>query len=332
MTITQTIENSGIEDGLLTFIRSIPYNFYAIFVLLFAFYIAITRKDFLRMKACEHGAGALNAGRGSGIRQEGVSAQGTIADLLAPNCAVVVLSLLSILWLGGFFEPEEKTLIQTFTGADTTLALNFGTFGALVLCFLLYIPRKLMTVQIFFESAVEGMKSMLIAVLILILAWTLSGIVTDSLGAAVYIEEIMGRIQQSANISFLPVMVFLISALSAFGLGSWGTFLVTIPLVAVIANAVRPELFYLYLAATLGGSVFGDHASPITDTTILTSICSGCDHIGHVKSQLPYALLICAASAASFACIGFTGSGTVGYVTGVAFVAVALFFIYKIKD
>jgi Na+/H+ antiporter NhaC len=320
MTITQIVENAGVENGLLTFVRSIPYNFYAIFALLFAFYIAISHKDFSSMRQYE--AKAMNASptdkekNGILVRQEGRRdlwrenrrktnvKNGRVMDLVLPNITVIILILLSIAALGGFFGPDKVSLVEAYTHADTTLAINFGCFGAFLVCFLLYIPRRLLTVRQFFEGAVEGMKSMFTAVLILILAWTLSTITTTFLGAGTYVELLMQNVQSSVHLSFLPVVIFILSAGISFGLGSWGTFLLTIPFIAIIARVTDPSMFYLLLAATLAGAVFGDHASPITDTTVLSSISAQCDHVSHVKTQLPYALLILLGSAGAFMAAG----------------------------
>jgi Na+/H+ antiporter NhaC len=340
MTITQVIEESGGKGGLVTFLRSIPYNFYALFALAFVVYIALSRRDFSVMRKFEAKRAAdpqedkSNPGfydTEHDITCKPVSERGHILDLILPNAAVIILALFSIIWLGDFFGPEKISLVDAYLKADTTLAIVFGCLGALVLCFVLYIPRRLVSVRLFFEGMVEGMKSMFAAVLILVLAWSLSSITTESLGAASYIDSVMNGMEGSLNLSFLPLVIFVLSAVVSFGLGSWGTFLVTIPFLVIIANAVNPSGFFLYLSATLAGSVFGDHASPITDTTILASIGAKCNHIGHVQSQLPYALVVCLGSAAAFLLMGLTGSLIVSYAAGTLFIVGALCVIYKLE-
>jgi Na+/H+ antiporter NhaC len=200
----------------------------------------------------------------------------------------------------------------------------------------MYIPRRILTIRQFFEGSLEGMKSMFTAVVILVLAWTLSAVTTEFLGAGIYVENLMNRVQHSVNLALLPAVIFVLSAAVSFGLGSWGTFLVTVPFIAIIARATDPSWFYLFLAATLGGSVFGDHASPITDTTILSSISAQCDHIGHVKTQLPYALLICLGSAGAFALAGFLKAAHIAvvlpfsYGIGAVLIIGVLFLIYRL--
>ena len=337
MAIAEIVEKAGLKHGLLLFIRSIPWNFYGVFALLFVLYIALTQKDFSSMRMHERDA-ARRRGKQQSLygteREIGgktISEKGAVIDLALPNIAVICLTLASIAWLGGFFGPEKISLIEAYTRADTTLAINFGCLGALAVCFLLYIPRRLLSARQFFEGAIEGMKSMFAAVVILVLAWSMSAVTTGSLGAAAYVESVMARLQGAVNFSFMPLAIFMLSALVSFGLGSWGSFLVTIPFIVIIAKAVDPSLFSLYLASTLGGSVFGDHASPITDTTILASIGAGCDHITHVKTQLPYALIICLGSAASFGCMGYTGNTLISYMAGFTAIAAALLLIYHIE-
>jgi Na+/H+ antiporter NhaC len=251
-------------------------------------------------------------------------------DLVLPNLAVIILVLLSIAWLGGYFGPEKISLVQAYTQADTTLALNYGCFGALLICFLLYIPRRILPIRRFFEGAVEGMKSMFTAILILVMAWSLSTITSGALGAGAYIESIMARMGNSANLSFVPLMIFLVSAVVSFGLGSWGAFLITVPFIAIIARATDPSQFYLFLAATLAGSVFGDHASPITDTTILASVGANCDHISHVKTQFPYALLVCLGSAGAFTVMGVFKNPALSWAAGALLIITVILVIYQL--
>lgn len=331
ITIADTCEKSGMAGGFLTFVKSIPYNFYAIFTLLFVIYIAITKKDFGYMKKCKPDKITEDAPAApNGILENNVSKNAKIIDLILPNAALILLTLFSMLYLGDYFGAEKKSIVEAIGDTQMELAITYGCFAALLLCFLLYIPRRLVSVRHFFDGALEGMKSMFTAIVILVMAWTLSSITTTNLGAGAFIEDVMSNVQGTVEFTFLPFVIFIISAIISFGLGSWGTFLVTIPLIAVIARAAAPDMFYLYLGSTLAGSVFGDHASPITDTTILSSLGAKCDHITHVKSQLPYALLTCAAAAVAYCFIGKTGSMFFSYAAGFLSIIAALFFIYKI--
>jgi Na+/H+ antiporter NhaC len=335
-TITQVVEDAGIENGLFTFITSIPFNYYAIFTVLFAIFIAISRKDLFTMRISEQGAqskqtrGALY-GTEREIQEKTLSGKGRMVDLVLPNVVIVVLILLTIAWLGGYFGPEKISLVQAYMQSDVTFAINIGALGALLLCFLLYIPRRLLTVRQFFEGAIEGMKSMFMANLILVMAWSLSSITIDALGAGTYVDTLMQSAQHSVNLAFLPVVIFIISGSLAFGLGSWGTFMMTIPFIAIITRGTDPVLFPLFLGATLAGSVLGDHASPITDTTTLASISAKCGQIEHVKTQLPYVLIVSCGSIGSFICMGFIGNPLLSFAIGAVIIAGSCGVLYQLE-
>jgi Na+/H+ antiporter NhaC len=244
-----------------------------------------------------------------------------VVDLVLPNGVVILLIFLSIAWLGGYFGPEKISLIQAYMQSDTTFAINIGVLGTLLLCFLLYIPRKLMTVRQFFEGVVEGMKSMFMAILMLVMAWSLSSITIDALGAGAYVEALMEDIPHAVNLSLLPAVIFIVSGAFALGLSSWGTFPMTIPLIAIITRATDPTLFPLFLGATLAGSILGDQASPITDDTVLATTSAKCDHIEYVKAKLPYVVLVSLGSLGSLVCMGFMRNPLLSFAVGVAIIA-----------
>jgi Na+/H+ antiporter NhaC len=323
-TITQTVESAGVGKGLFVFLQSIPYNYYGIFALLFGFYIALTRKDFFAMRECEENVKKETPP--VSLEKEG---NGKIIDLVLPNAAVVLFTLIAIAWLGGFFGPDKISIIQAYANADTTMAINFACLITLVLCFIMYIPRRLFSVHEFFTEALNGMKSMFDVNLILILAWSLSVITTEFLGAGNFVESLMQFHRESLSVSFLPIAIFAVSAVIAPGLGSWGTFLMIIPFIAIIARATEPSMFPLFLGAVLAGSVFGDHISPITDTTVLSSASSRSDHISHVKTQMPYAIMACLGSAVSFIFAGIFRGFLLGYVAGIIVMGILLFVVYQ---
>lgn len=170
----------------------------------------------------------------------------------------------------------------------------------------MYVPRKLMTFAQFAEGSVEGMKLMLPANIILILAWTLSGVCRDLLSAPQFMQHVVTSSGMGAM--FLPVIVFAIAAFLAFSMGTaWGTFGILIPIVVPIVEVLDPSLTVVVLSATLAGSVFGDHCSPISDTTILSSAGAGCAHIEHVSTQLPYALLVAGSAGVGYLVAGVSG-------------------------
>ncbi|MDR2210715.1 MAG: hypothetical protein LBO65_04505 [Spirochaetaceae bacterium] len=322
-TITQTVENAGVDNGLFVFLASIPYNYYGIFAILLGFYIAFTGKDFFAMRKCQADMQKKTA------VSTGGEGKGKIIDLVLPNAMVVIFTLVATAWLGGCFGKEKISIIEAYAAADTTMAISFACLATIVLCFVLYIPRRLLSLQQFFTGALDGMKSMFEVNLILILAWSLSVITTEFLEAGNFVEALMQFHRESIGVSFLPLMIFAVSALIAPGLGSWGTFLMIIPFVAIIARATEPSMFPMFLGAVLAGSVFGDHASPITDTTVLSSASARCDHISHVKTQLPYALVICLGAAVSFLFTGIFRRPLPGYAAGIILVGVLFFWAYQ---
>ena len=186
----------------------------------------------------------------------------------------------------------------------------FAAVGALIVALIMYVPRKLMSFAEFASGSVEGMKLMLPANIILILAWTLSGVCRDLLQTPVFMEHLVVSTGMSAML--LPVVIFCLSAFLSFSMGTaWGTFGILIPIVVPIIQALDPSLTVVVLSATLSGSVFGDHCSPISDTTILSSAGSQCNHIEHVSTQIPYALLVAACAAVGYLVAGLTGGNLV---------------------
>jgi Na+/H+ antiporter NhaC len=328
-TITQVVEDSGIKNGLFVFIKSIPYNYYAIFVLIFALYIAFFRKDFSEMRVYENRENRCREEPSLHNTDIEISGKGRIFDLVLPNIVVIVLIIFCIAWLGGYFGQEKTPPFEAYIEADTSLAINFACFGTLLFCFLLYIPRRLFSVRQFFENVAKGMESMFVANVILVLAWSLSSITINFLGAGSFVESLMENTSSSANLSFMPLVIFVLSGAIAFGLGSWGTFMMTIPFIAIITNVTDPSLFPVFLGATLAGSVFGDQASPITDTTTLSSISAQCKQLDHVKTQLPYAMLIFLGSAVAFLFMGFVHNLLIGFAIGFVTIAAAAGILYR---
>lgn len=191
--------------------------------------------------------------------------------------------------------------------SSASISLVWASFSAIVVALLMFVPRRLVTFSEFMNGAVEGMKMMLPANIILILAWTLSGVCRDLLQAPQFMEGVVTSSGMSAML--LPVLVFAIAAFLSFSMGTaWGTFGILIPIVVPIVQALDPQLTVVVLSATLAGSVFGDHCSPISDTTILSSAGSRCRHIDHVSTQLPYSLLAAVSAGVGYLVAGVTGA------------------------
>jgi len=287
-------------EGLTLFIRSIPYNLYALLTLFTVVFMAYTGLDFGKMRQAE---------RSGAPQDENAKAlelgKGTVLDLVLPICVLIVSCVTTMIYTGGFFDPEsgsQGNLIEAFGNSDASVGLVLGAFITLVFTMLLYLPRKVISFREFADSLADGFKAMVPAILILIFAWTLSS-VTNQLGAKVFVAELVrGAAGGLAN--FLPGIIFLIGVGLAFSTGtSWGTFGVLLPIVCAVFPS--GELMIISVSACLAGAVCGDHCSPISDTTIMASAGAGCNHIAHVNTQLPYALTVAGVSFVGFILAGF---------------------------
>ncbi len=296
---------SGVVEGysgLSLFVKAIPYNYYALLTLLMIVVMAVLRFDFGAMKKNEENAenGDLYTTKdrpyAAAQAAEQKETKGKVIDLVLPVIILIVCCVLALLYTGGFF-GGGLSIFEAFEGCDASIGLVYGSFITLVLTFFLYIPRKVITFKEFAKSFTEGFCAMVPAIMILIFAWTL-GAMTGLLGADVFVASIVKSSAGALNL-FLPAIVFLIALGLAFSTGtSWGTFGILLP---IVVNVLTPgsELLIISVSACLAGAVCGDHVSPISDTTIMASTGAQCDHINHVSTQMPYALLV---AAVSFVC------------------------------
>ena len=310
-------------EGLSLFISSIPYNLYALLTLFAVVFITVIGLDFGKMRQVEIQAATAE------YRQEvqDDSRKGTVADLVLPILALIVSCVITMIYTGGFFDPESGSyhnLVDAFSNSDASMGLVLGAFIALAFTFVLYLPRKVINFGEFADSFVDGFKAMVSSILILIFAWTLSG-VTNQLGAKVFVAELVrGAAGGLAN--FLPAIVFIIGVGLAFSTGtSWGTFGVLLPIVCAVFPS--GELMVISVSACLAGAVCGDHCSPISDTTIMASAGAGCDHIAHVSTQLPYALLVAGVSFVGYILAGFVQNAWIVLAVSVAALAGILLMI-----
>ena len=297
-------------EGLNLFIKSIPYNFYALLTLAMVIVITIMGFDYGAMRTHEENAkkGDLyttDARPYADSDNEPGNPRGRVIDLIVPVVSLIVCCVLTMIYTGGFFDAESGSylkFIDAFGNSDASVGLVLGSAIALVITAILYVPRKIVTLKQFTNSIADGFKLMSSAILILTFAWTLSG-VTNNLGAKVFVAEIVrGAAVGLAN--FLPAIVFLIALGLAFATGtSWGTFGILLPIVCSVFPS--GELMIIAVSACLAGAVAGDHCSPISDTTIMASTGGQCDHINHVQTQLPYVLTVCAISFVGFILAGF---------------------------
>ena len=297
-------------EGLTLFIRSIPYNLYALLTIGMMLLCAVMRVDFGKMRIHEQNAeaGDLFTTDERPYADEQApedNGRGHVFDLILPIAVLIVCCVGTMIYTGGFFDSASSAyldFVTAFSGSDASTGLVLGSFLALIFTFLLFVPRRVVTFKQFSGALCDGFKAMVPAILILTFAWTLSG-VTNNLGAKVYVAEVV-RHAAGGLANFLPAIVFLIAVGLAFATGtSWGTFGVLLPIVCSIFPS--GELMIIAVSACLAGAVCGDHCSPISDTTIMASTGAQCDHIAHVSTQLPYALTVAAVSFVGYILAGF---------------------------
>lgn len=334
--VGSSLKGNGIfESDMAAFIASIPWNFYALLSIVMVFFVVFTNYDFGPMRRAEARALAGDVGEGAAGHAEPPHAnpRGRVFDMLVPILALIVFAVLALMYSGGYWgaDPAFHSFAASIGNSSAAAALVWAAFGAVAVAFLLYVPRGLVPFADFMQGLVEGAKLMLPANIILVLAWTLSGVCRDLLQTPLFVQGLVQSGGGDLSV-FLPMVVFLIAAFLSFSTGTaWGTFGILIPIVVPVVQGVDPNLTIVVLSATLAGSVFGDHCSPISDTTILSSAGAGCNHIEHVATQLPYAFVVAACSAAGYLVAGLTG-GNLWLSLGTAFlmmIAVTCFLHFR---
>lgn len=319
------------ENGINIFVQSIPYNFYALLTLLMMVLLIVMKLDYGPMLLHEQ-----NARRGDIFtigkkKQKHIESRkevkiGRVSDLLVPVIFLIIGCVIGMIYTGGYF--SGKSFADAFAASDASVGLVLGSSVALILTIAYYIIRQSLSFADCMECLPEGFKQMVPAMLILTFAWTLKSM-TDSLGAATYVAGLM---QHSAAglMGFLPAIIFVVAVCLAFASGtSWGTFGILIPIVVSCFQQVDPQLMIISISACMAGAVCGDHCSPISDTTIMSSAGAQCDHINHVTTQLPYALTVATVSFFTFLVAGFTKSATISLVFGMIALFLLLLFMKR---
>ena len=311
------------ENGLALFCKAIPFNFYAFFTLIMMFSMVFMKFEFGEMSKYEKALKIMNEDTKEDDDKT-VSSKGKVIDLILPIVFLIVFCTLGMIYTGGFFaKGEEKTnFVDAFASSDASVGLMIGSFAAFLLTLLFYIPRKVLSFKDCMSCIPDGFKAMVPAILILTLAWTLKGM-TDSLGAAEYVAGVVSK-GAKGFMNFLPALIFVIAVFLAFSTGtSWGTFGILIPICTAVFPDAADPLRIISISACMAGAVCGDHISPISDTTIMASAGSQCNHVNHVNTQLPYALSVAAVSFLSYIVAGITqnlgivASGIISWIFGV---------------
>ena len=285
--------DAGIS-GFQLFLRTIPYNLYAILTLVMVFFICFTGFDFGLMKKHEENAakGDLFTSGGDEFEQvseDEVNPGGKVMDLVLPVAVLIVSAIGAMIYTG--YLGGAKDIITAFSGCDAETSLIFATMVTIFFMMLLYLPRKVVDFKGFMESLVEGFKLMIPAITILIFAWSLKGI-GDAMGLAEFVGGIVGE-NASASI-FIPVVLFAVAIFLSFSTGtSWGTFAILVPIATgMFAGNTSLEMMIISVSAVLAGAVCGDHVSPISDTTVMSSAGAQSNHLNHVSTQMQYAAVV----------------------------------------
>ncbi len=316
--VTSSLPADSTIDGFSLFIRAIPFNYYALFTLVMVAFMAFFTFDFGKMKKYEK----EHADDGGAFAMAEGEKVGKVVDLVLPIIFLIVACVFCMLYTGGFLSGVD--FITAFADCSAGMSLALGGIATIVFIGLLYLPRKVITFTEFADSLAEGFKAMVPAILILTFAWTLGGLCGDEyLNAGAFVSELVGG--NTSILSLLPLIMFLVSLGLAFATGtSWGTFAILVPIVYQVFGGVDSELFVIAVSSVLAGAVCGDHISPISDTTILSSAGARCNHIDHVSTQIPYALLVALFCAIAYAISGFTGNGWLGLLVGGVLLLVTL--------
>ena len=284
-------EDSGI-NGFAVFLQTIPYNLYAILTLVMVLLVTVLRVDFGPMKKHEMNAIAgdlfTTPGRPyEGNEEEVINEKAHVLDLILPVAVLIASCIVAMVYTGGFF--EGASFVDAFAASDASVGLVLGGAVTLVITFIYYMMRDVLSFEEFAKCIPEGFQSMIAPILILTMAWTLSGM-TNLLGAKYFVADLVAN-SASAMQGFLPMIIFLVAAFLAFATGtSWGTFSILIPI--VIGVFPEGQMMVISIASCLAGAVCGDHCSPISDTTIMASAGGHCEHVNHVVTQLPYVLVV----------------------------------------
>ena len=317
-------------NGISIFVQSIPFNFYALLTLLMMVFIICMKIDYSSMLLHENNArkgdlfttGKNNKGD-EGSQKEKI---GRVSDLIIPVVLLVVGCVIGMIYTGGFF--DGKDFIDAFAVSNAPVGLVLGSSVALVITIAAYLARQSLSFDSCMDCLPEGFKQMVPAMLILIFAWTLKSM-TDSLGAATYVASL---VEHSATefMGLLPAVIFVVAVGLAFASGtSWATFGILIPIVVSCFQEVAPQLMIISISACMAGAVCGDHCSPISDTTIMSSAGAQCNHLNHVTTQLPYVMTVAAVSFFTFLVAGFTKSALISLLFGIVVLFLFLMFIRR---
>ena len=328
------------SDGLIDFIKTIPFNMYALFTIAMMIFFVVRKFDIFKMKKNEKIAletGDVYAGE-TDLPTEDINTdnvkKGKVSSLVVPIVVLIACCVGAMIYNGYFYDwdngvigtvPQCENVLDAFANCDAGSSLAMGSGIALIITFAYYLISKKLSFKACMESIAEGFKSMVPAILILTFAWTLCAMMgakgqEGSLNAQLFINNAFGfdtttgQTTTTMAMGIIPALFFILACLISFATGtSWGTFGTLIPIALCIAGNANPAMLYLCMSAVLAGAVYGDHVSPISDTTIMASTGARCNHLDHVKTQFPYATIVAVLCFIVYVTIGFVAASGLSY-------------------
>ena len=335
--VSSTAEDLDIGiTGIQLFIRAIPYNLYSLMT--FAFIIALTcmKFEYGPMRKFEIKAAQGDLSMLDGAENEEGSSRGRVIDLLLPVLVLIVTCTAGMLYVGGFFGTDAwggtdcaGDFIAAFGNTDAFIGLPWGSLIALVITVIYLVARRVVSFKDAMACVPKGFQAMISPIIILTLAVSLKTTIT-SLGAAVYVHDVMEG-AASFLYAMLPAVIFVVACVLAFASGtSWGTFGILIPIVTAIFPA-SSELLIIGISACCAGAVMGDHCSPISDTTIMSSAGAQCNHLDHVATQIPYVVTVAAVCFVGFIVAGFAQNVYITWIVTLALLLGTLFVIRSLE-
>ncbi|SDY09439.1 Na+/H+ antiporter NhaC [Ruminococcaceae bacterium YAD3003] len=329
-------------NGLMLFIRAIPYNYYALLTILMMILMVVFKIEFGPMARHE-----INAKNGDiftvkapvATGEENVEKKGKVIDLVLPVIVLIFCCVIGMIYTGGFFDegadPNFFTrFINSFADSDASVGLAYGSFGGIVFTVIFYLFRRVLKFKDCMTCVEEGFKAMVGPITILTLAWSLKAM-TESLGAADFVAAFVESRKGDFNV-LLPAIIFLIACLLSFATGtSWGTFGILIPITLEVFKLNDPDpakatLAVICVSACMAGAVCGDHCSPISDTTIMSSAGAQCNHIAHVSTQLPYALTCAGVSFVTYMIAGIVKNAVLSLAIGIVLMVGTILVLRKV--
>ncbi len=322
------------ENGMSLFLKAIPYNFYALLTLLMMVLLVSMKISYGPMKkyekqALEDDYWAKKNFVGKEDTELKVNHNGKVIDMLIPIILLIFCCTIGMIYTGGFF--DGASFIDAFADSDASVGLVLGSSVALVITIIFYLIRGVISFEDSMKCLPDGFKQMVPAILILTFAWSLKAM-TDNLGAAEYVAALVSDSAAGLQ-AFLPCIIFLIAIGLSFATGtSWGTFGILIPIVVNCFQNTDYTMMIIAISACMAGAVCGDHCSPISDTTIMSSAGAECEHINHVSTQLPYAFTVAAVSFVTYIVAGLTKSAWISLPVGIVLMTLVLVVIKVMSD